>query len=647
MKLGAVLLAVSMLAGCHEARLDLPQRCTRTSECPSGYHCGPHAAADPDPHGVCRGDVACAVDDECCLGERCELSTSASGQQAGRCRARQMCSGPSPCADAGTTCQDGLCIPRACGADAACPGATTCLWGRCMAHVPCGGHCGPDAACAVLIDRCVPLHAAHGACQPGELRVLTNDAARLAEGCALLPELTACKPLPPLPEGRIGMPGVLLSVPSALAHVAYDQTYGDLTLTRYAKTPPFKQIRTQVLSGLAQGGLVIGDVLGPRGGVAEPGPDHGTALDAASDGQGRIRVAYRDNTLDALRYLEVQNDGQVVGDHVLRQELGAGTAIALVLGPGGKPVVLAFSAALPGQSSHLRLLTAQTASPRQAADWQVQELDSEPPADATKPCGDSCAKGQVCARLGEADVCVVPATSCAAAGVTTACLPAQVCYAGKCLERRLSRPPLEDVAQGRGAWLDVTVGYNDAVLAAAYSPGAGDLALYRGQPGAPFTRTLVSGSLVNSNDIGRFVATTLGADGRLLAACEDSQNGRLLLVRELAKGVAIDVLDDGNRPDGHHRVGADIAVISHTAGGLLLACQDTRRADLLLVRVPKPGGPVGARSVLVATHAAGFAASIAAVGSKAFAVASTTLRVQPDASLSSRIVLSEVVWSGE
>lgn len=623
----ALVLALLGLIACQEPRLELPLVCAHTSQCPSGYHCS--------PGGTCTGDVGCSSDAECCLGERCEQK---------RCRPRQMCSLQSPCGKVGDVCLGDLCVPRPCGATQACPSsATTCLWGRCQDHVPCGGHCGEGEACAVLIDRCVALQDAHLQCPPGQLRVLSNDADLLAEGCRLRPELTACQALPPLPEGRIGVPGVLVPIQGGLAHVAYDQTYGDIVLGRYRTAPPLDRVELRVLTGLPQTGTVVGAVTGPRGGVAEPGPDRGESLDAMADGKGHIAVAYRDKSADSVRYLELANDGKVVRDVGVRQEAGIGRAVAVTWLPGGLPAILTFTPASASSASHLRLFTAISATPQGEADWKAQELDTEPLAADPTPCGVPCPPDRVCAQDGPAESCVIPEASCGL------CLPSQVCHGGTCRTRKLPAPALDDVAQGRGAWLDLAATAGGAIVAAAYSPKSRDLAIYRGAIGTAFSKSVVTGQAVGSQDVGRFVSLLLDPGGKAWLACEDSDLGRLLLVRELGpgKGFAIDVLDDGNRPDGHHRVGADAALLRHPAGGVLAVAQDVRRADLVLVRVPVPGGAQVQRSVLVATDAAGFANSLVAVGSKAFVAASTTWQVQPDGTVRSRVVLSDVVWSGE
>lgn len=632
--------ACGLLAACGDADPAPERTCTATSDCPSGNHCG--------PKGFCTGDVACALDADCCLGERCEGLA---------CRARQMCSGGSPCGAPGTTCLGGLCVPQTCAVeagsgDAPCPVGQTCWWGRCGLALPCGGHCGEGEACAQLVDRCVALETIQTPCQPGELRMLQHDAARLAEGCGAIAETTLCRALPSLAEGQRGVPGVLVQAGATLAHVSYDRTYGDVVLARHAATPPFARQSLRVLAGLpAAATVVVGDPAGPRGGVAELGPDLGEALDAVADAAGRVQVALRGTSDDTLRYLTFQADGAVAG-HVVASGNGVGSAVAIALQAGGKPAIAAFTPETASTSASIRLYQAQVAAPAAAAQWVQVDLDSEAVPTAPPPCGNSCVKTEVCVASGKTEACVAPvATGC------STCLPSQVCAHGPqgtgkpdglaCRERRLAPAPLDLGPRGRGAWLDLAVTATGDLVAAAYSPQAGDLALYRWHTGAKVVRTLVKASAVpaGSADFGRFPSITSDADGRILVGCEDTARGRLLLVRETAAAVVVEVLDDGARPDGHHRVGADVALWRHPGGGVLAVYQDTRRGDLLLATRSTAAGPV-TRQVLAETGAAGFAPAVLALGSKALAVAATALGVKANGDVRQDVQVLGVVWSG-
>ena len=569
--------AVAAFAGCNAPPGPAPS-CATTSDCPSGTHCS--------PAGVCSGDVACLTDPDCCLGETCEHQ---------KCRPRQMCSPGQGCGDPGKSCEAGLCVPKTCINDAACGEGRTCLWGRCAAGLPCGGACGVGQACSILVDHCVALSGSPSACPSGRLRVLSNDADLLTEGCSTRPQQTTCRLLPPVVEGEVGLPGVLLHTGNSLTHLAYDRTYGDLLATTYSAAPPFDVISSRTIVGLPEPGVVLGDPDGPRLGILAPGPDKGEAFDAAVLTDGAVAVAFRDKDTDELRFLRYSADGGPWPDHVIAKEPGAGTTLALALLPSGAPVVAAFTPARsdPTAPSQLRLYAAKSLTPQTASDWQVLQVASD----------------------------TVPAP-----------LPS----------------PFRDVPAGRGAWLDLAVGGDGAIALAAYSATAGDLVLYRGTLTQGLTGKLVNRQQIpsGSSDFGRFVSLALRQDGLAWMACEDTAGGRLLLVREVGADFQVDVLDDGRRDDGLHRVGADAALMVHSSGGAMVAYQDTRVGDLLWVRVSKAGA-TPERQTLATQALAGFSPTIVALGSKAWALASTTVQVTPKGEAKSAVRVQGLVWSGE
>ena len=562
-------------AACDRAGPDWPVPCAVTSECPSGYHCGLDKR--------CRSDVPCQNDDDCCLGERCVGLT---------CQARTNCSANAPCPLAGQVCASGLCIAALCANNADCKGNTTCWSDRCADHLPCGGPCGDDQACAISVDRCVRLQQPQPTCAPGTMRVLA-DGNRLAEGCQSLPETTHCLPLPALPEGAYGTPSVALPLGTTLVVLAYDQTYGDVVLARHDPSPPFQRRDLRVLTGLPVGAPVLGALDGPRGGMVAPGPDRGRVLDAAVDSQNRLVVALRDDTADTLRYLRL--DGSGVHEHVLSAVAGTGAAIALVIDPQDRPSVLAFRTAHGAAGSQLLLFRATTATPGAASDWVVEELDND----------------------------------------AAAALPA-------------AQPPLADDPQGRGAWLALARGDDGLWLAAAYSTTEHNLRIYHQKLPTGWQHADVPAAVIpnGSTDFGRFVSLRAQADGRALAVCEDHARGRLLLVRETDGGFAVRVLDGGDRSDGHHRVGADARLVRHASGGLYVLHQDTRRGDLLALKLSSlDAAPVA--SVLQTDAAAGFSPSLCALGSKAWVATSGVLSVQPNGRVQRRVALTGIVWQGE
>jgi hypothetical protein len=425
--------------------------------------------------------------------------------------------------------------------------------------------------------------------------VLTNDEDLLAEGCFARDQETFCRLLPPVPPGDQGLPGVLLRTGKHLTHVAYDRTYGDLLATTYSAAPPFDVISSRTVAGLPEPGPVQGDLDGPREGILEPGPDRGEVFDAVALADGAAFVAFRDKDSDELRFLRLEPDGAAWPDHAIAQETGAGTAIAVALQPDGAPLVLSFTPARedPSAPPRLRLYAAKLPWPQSAADWQVVTVAADP----------------------------VPPTA---------------------------PSPFRAVPAGRGSWLDLAVTDGGQVVVAAYSATLGDLALYRGTVAQGLGRKLVDRQIIpgGSIDFGRFVSLALQPDGLAWMACEDTAGGRLLLVRETAAGFQVEVLDDGRRDDGLHRVGADAALMVHSSGGAMVAYQDTRVGDLLWVRVSKVGA-MPERQTLATQGLAGFSPTIVALGSKAWALASTTVQITPSGEAKSAVHVQGLVWSGE
>ena len=639
--LNAALAACIVLTpGCRQAQ-EGPLTCIADPGCPGGYHCG--------PAGVCVGDVPCLADTDCCLAERCAE---------GRCRRRTMCSPSAPCGEPASRCLFGMCVPLACAVAADCPAGTPCTMGTCRKHTPCQGHCGVDQLCAPLLDRCVdrrvdrrvdrpagaPDPAGDAPCPVGALAVLANEEAHFLEGCAAVAQQEACRALPALLPGDLGWPSVLLDRGDHLALLARDRTYGDLVLARHGRAPPFERLSTTYLAGLPVGAPVVGDPAGPRSGVAALGPDVGRVFDAQLDKAGDLHLAWRDDSADGLAYLR-QTAAVPAGPHQIASGGGIGAAIALALEPDGTPLIATFSPAPAGGGvASLRLLRAKTATPGSAGDWLDMLVHQQTIAAPTPPCAGKCAAAEVCAWLdptdpGVGDHCVVPTTDC------LPCLPSQVCVAGVCGQRHLPAPPLDQLPAGRGVHLDLLV-LADGAHIAAYSRSAGDLAFYRPKAGGGAQVTVVGGDLLpgGSTDVGRFVRLLAAPGSGVDAYCQDASGGRLLRIRP---GPPLDVvvIDDGIRPDGHHRVGADVAVADAGGGAVMLAYQDTRRGQTVIVAMKKDG-KLGARIDLSSDGAGGFSPTVLQLGPKALVVSAASLRFDGKAKLRTTVELRSVVMSG-
>ena len=185
----------------------------------------------------------------------------------------------------------------------------------------------------------------------------------------------------------------------------------------------------------------------------------------------------------------------------------------------------------------------------------------------------------------------------------------------------------------------------DGVHLAAYSRITRDLVFYKASSGGGQATAVVGGDKVpgGSLDVGRFVRLAASPAGGVEAFCQDGSAGRLLRIRP-GPPIQVTVVDDGIRPDGHHRVGADVAVLNTGSGALVLAYQDTRRSHAVVAALGT-GGP-GERIDLSSQGAGGFSPSIVLLGSKALVVGSASLRFDGTATLRTGVELRSVVESG-
>jgi|GEM_PF-3293624 len=578
MKRGVVLalsLSVAVCAGCQRDVPEPPLTCASDAACPSGYHCG--------PLGTCLGDVACELDGDCCLAQRC---------QDGRCRRRQMCSTASPCGGPSQRCERGICVSKACNSDADCAKSLACVMGTCRAKPPCGGYCPKSQACAALLDKCVHVGEMAKTCAAGDLAVVANELARFEEGCGAIASVVQCRKLPRLVAGQYGQPGVVASSGKSLAVIAYDRTWGDLVLARHGAAPPHDRTLLKTIAGLPTDAPVIADPTGPRGGVGAPGVDAGSRFSVGRDAKDGLHIAYYDVTNHALRYVDVSVNNAVTRDHLI--VAGAGRAVALASDAVGVPWIATFADPKEGDAvagtRKIVLLKAANSAPATTKDWTSQDLlAAELPARAPTPIG-----------------------------------PA--------------------VRRGVGAHLALAVRDGKASIA-AYDSEKGHLVLARGAPGSTLSTRTLDGKLVNggSSDLGRFPALLVGSDGKALITCQDAQKGRLVLLTEAANGTwSSKIVDSGVRKDGHHRVGADAKMVRAPDGGVVIAYQDTRSVSLYVVRVTAKG-TVTAPFALSSTAASGFSAGLVSLGDKAVVVGSARLSFDGSGTAKMRYGLVAVV----
>lgn len=506
-----------LLVGC-QAPDPPPVACAHRAECPPGWTCG--------TSGVCIVATSCVQDRDCCPGLTCFN---------GHCEPTPACATDGDCP--GKVCRGGACAPPACAADTDCDAPARCVAGVCAKGLPCAG-CGPADACMADVGRCVEAVGSCALpCEPGTIRVTTGPLSA-GPGC-VPPDTCACAPLPPVSEGLAGFWGGLVALGPMLLHASYDAAWGDVVVSRWEVEGG--AARTEgplVIDGLPAGAPVEGDPLGPRHGLAEPGPDVGAWLQAAGHGSF-LYLAYRDEAQRALRFAVVKPDkGYAAVAYTLATDGDPGTHLAVASDPAGVPRVASLLADLGpaegGRLTGLGLWVAARANPGAPDDWGAVRIVAQ--------------------------------------GVV---------------------PPDDDweafAAPGRGVGLFPSMAVDDAAntLIAFHDSLSGSLKLARAPlSGAP-TVALIDGAAdaaaqgASTGRVGAFATLALLPSGAVAIAYQDATDRALRYYSGPSDGAGVvQVADDG----GGHRVGAGIALGLSASGQPLIVHGDETTGDLRLTR---------------------------------------------------------------
>lgn len=541
--------------------------------------------ADCPARSHCGPELQCVGDVPCASDRDCCVAERC---DAGACRPRLRCTDASTCALPGAQCVAGVCARPRCESAADCAGGFACVLGVCAERAPCEGPCPQGQACAVRLDRCVD--AAEASCPSGEIAVLDQEEATWHEGCAA--RRARCVAGLPLQPPQWGVPGLLLTGADALLDVGYDRVYGDVVVARRSSVAPHAVSTVRHVLGVPAGVAATGALDGPRQGIAAPGPDIGSVLAAVSLPAGRLLVAAGEAGVGVhLRLL---------GTSLLPD--AAGTipgalpgAMAMRIGADGRPRLLTFYAATATAPARLVLWTGP-----------VSLLASD---------GDAALEGWS-ERL-----------------LLQGAAPGEV------------EAPFARLPAGRGAMLDLALDPSGVAHVAAYDADARNLAWLR-VDGATVAIEEVPAEVVpgGSADVGRFPALRLDADGWPVIATLDHARGRLLLLRRRASGWSCAVVDDGGRPDGHHDVGAEPALLP-SGTGWLIAAQDARVGRVVVHRTDADGNSL-ARVEAAADGTSGFAIAMLPIASKALVVATSGLRLGDDGTVRVHRALVDVVIGG-
>ena len=507
---------------------DLPDQCNLTDP-----GCGDREAYR---NGQCVA-AGCESDADCCPGSRCRLDFNS-------CWPRQLdpeysCETDADCPDPAQRCQPtsiggrdplAVCVYERCEGDSDCGVGRSCFHSVCVKTTPCGGGCPEGEVCDVLTSTCSPVPEGafncDASCGEAGLKVLTDPDTMSGDQCCSAQ--CVCRGLPPIVPTNFGKYAGLAKSDSELLVSAYDLEYGDLVLAHYKQDGSFS--RVEYVDGIPVGGVPVADRNGPRGGIADPGPNVGTHTSIALDSFGRARIAYHDVDNGALKIALFGANGW--STHTIDTAGGEGNVgqyTDIAVNPASGQIVISYLAldvsgapGISGLASAVKIARSRVPEPTSASDWEISFVDARP---AFDPCNGSCASGEVCVLDGTAATCFPTATTCA-----DPCQSSQHC-----------------VQTGAGA-----------ECRADYLPPA--------HPGFPRARGL---------------HTKLLLDGALsYVAYHDSIDGEVRLARVNADGSAQTYVIDGDGQDGRRggsKVGRWPSVAKLSGNELMVVYEDFSR----------------------------------------------------------------------
>ncbi len=436
------------------------------------------------------------------------------------------------------------------------------------------GSVGPDAAVCTPAQtmcgaRCVDTVAAcTTTCMPGF--AVSGTPTLNMTTCTYDTSMCGCVALPPLNPGAVGSHLHMASAADGTlwlsAYSAGDPTafrYGDLVVGRWQAAS--MSVDWVHADGVPAGGAITGAVTGWRGGVSDAGDDVGQFNSIAVGADGNPRVAYWDATHNKLKFAVCM--GATCTSHTVDANGSNGRYASLVLLDGGVPAI-AYRAAAPamdGFNSVVRFARANNANPSGPADWTISDVATLP--SACRPV--DCATGTVCLRTGRCGPMPMSAGDVFAANTVEALAPGT---------------HYVNLVAGPGGRLAVVWYHRDRgnlMLA------LGD-AMGRFMP--PVVLDGEGAMRADTGDRGVYASAAFGADGMLHLAYVDGWEERLMYLRAM-NGAPMgqpEVIDEGGAvgamtfDDGRHIVGDSASISVGADGTVRVAYQDTTVGTLRL-----------------------------------------------------------------
>jgi hypothetical protein len=375
-----------------------------------------------------------------------------------------------------------------------------------------------------------------------------------------------------LQPGALGRYLDMASDDGRVVIVGYEEKYGDLVFTEVSSSG---SISPEPVDGVPEGAPVVDNPEGYRGGVDDEGENVGAFASVALVG-GNARVAYQHLDDHTLLYGGEAGGGawaRHVVDPAADGEV-AGLYNSLSVDAGGVPGIAYMATRVPdgagGFKSQLRWAQAANASPASESDWSITVV-----AEAAIPCAGLCdAATEAC--VASTNQCAPMETTCSAT-----CSDTEECVGGACVA--IVKPPaVEDLPEGPGLFASAgRLPSGDPVIA-FYDRTAGDLKLATFSAG---TWSLLPVAVDTQTDMGQWASLIVGGDGVVRIAFQDALADSLRYVEVNGTEVGdVETIDDGQRDDRPHPVGAGAALFFDGSATLSVVYQDAATNDLLLAQ---------------------------------------------------------------
>ncbi len=626
----------AVAAACHKCYFE-PRQCQSNAQCCPGEECNTSLdlcfdCYNLDSTGAC-GTSDCTSDADCSNtlgpGHVCVLFNSPDGGQP------QIQGESSP---------SWRCSYPICHTDADCTAGASCFpegakpYGYCVSQPPCNDACGAGTACSITDDLCSAVPPGKPGCQQscpvGSMLVFKDESVPTGvyDACNLPAVDCTCATLPPLRSNDLGRYSSLKAKSGQIWVSAYDGEYGDLVAYHFA--PDGGLAGLEYVDGVPDGGQVVADPSGPRGGVAAPGPNVGEWTSLALGGDGQPRISYYDVDHQALKFAQRQSSGSwtiewVDGWNGTGLDGGGGDVgsyTSIALDPAGNPAIAYFQAAGTNAAGPLvtavKLARATKSNPTGPADWTITTVDTAnrpappcfpatckstescvgtPPAPPTGPTHLPDGGCEPAAPPDNGGSCMTTSTKCGSGD--GGCSSSDACVvddagAASC-KPTFAAEGFHDLPEGIGLFTSLTFDGSGNPVIAYYDRLHGDLRLAVGS-GAGFSVTTVDGSDPSCNDtgdVGYFPSVQVN-NGVIAIAYQDGTDEELLYWTGTAPSSISPservVVDTGtlqapapnNAEDTPMFAGANVSLRFGASGAAYFAYQNQTQISLRLASEP-------------------------------------------------------------